>query len=698
MRAFRSGLSRRKILSRGVINAKDHGWEILKTITCITAKVAMIFMMVMPSLMAQAVPGDLTKLSVEDLMNVEVTSVSKKQQKVSRVASTIFVLTEEDIQNSGARNLPDILRMVPGLDVAQINGNTWAVSARGLNGQFSSDLLVLLDGRDVYSPTFGGVFWDTFDMLLDDIDRIEIICGPGGSIWGENAVNGVINIITKKAADTKGTTLIAGGGNTYQTFGTAQFGGKLGQKTDYRVYARYFDIAQSQAVDGGQGRDGWHTLRGGFRSDTTLTSKDNLTVQGDMYSGRQGDVAPTITSITAAGPMQKSIFVNLSGGYIQGIWNHTRSEESGSTLMLSYDQYRRDDLLTDQRKTFNLDFHDHLKWGDRNQIVWGLAYRGSFEASVGNFEISFLPPREDYHVFSGFLQDEVAIFPNRLYVTLGAKFEHNSYSGFAVLPSVRAVYQFNERKSIWAAASRAIRSPAEINESARFVVTTFILPDGTPAEASVIGNANQKNETADVYEIGYRASFNTHFSVDLEGYYNIYGQQASIEPGKPFFDDTILPGHLVFPLNYANLTAGEAHGLEMSATWKVTDHWTLSPSYDFERIHFHPEASSLDTAEAALANGSDPHEHARLRSRVELPHHVNWNTLVYFTSPLAYSGVPSYTRIDANLLWQCNENLRFGIYGQNLLREQHLEFLNGGGATAATLVRRSYYAKLTWKF
>src|ERR1700687_4754444 len=227
--------------------------------------------------------GDLTQVSIENLMNMEVTSVSKKEQKLSRTASAVFAITRDDIQRSGATSIPDLLRMVPGMEVAQINGNTWAISARGLNGQFSNELLVMMDGRNVYTPTFGGVFWDTFDLPLENIERIEVIRGPGGTVWGENAVNGVVNIIQKKAGETRGAMVVAGGGDRTPEFGTAEYGGNLGRRTDYRVYSKYFDQEAMNGADHEDGRDGWHLLRTGFRSDTTFSEKDSLTVQGNMY-------------------------------------------------------------------------------------------------------------------------------------------------------------------------------------------------------------------------------------------------------------------------------------------------------------------------------------------------------------------------------------------------------------------------------
>src|SRR6202046_3853329 len=265
---------------------------------------------------AQQNSTDLTSKSIEDLMNVQVTSVSKNEQTLSRTASAIFVITAEDIARSGARSIPDLLRMVPGMDVAQINATTWAVSARGLNGEFSNELLVLIDGRNVYTPSFGGVFWDTLDLPLENIERIEVIRGPGASIWGENAVNGVVNIIRKKAGDTKGGLVNAGGGNTDADFGTVQYGNSIRERVDYRGYVKYFGEHDMRAIGGGDGGDGWHLARAGFRTDSKITDSDGLVVEGDMYSGREGDPTDALSSLVAPGPAPVEEFINVGGGFL----------------------------------------------------------------------------------------------------------------------------------------------------------------------------------------------------------------------------------------------------------------------------------------------------------------------------------------------------------------------------------------------
>jgi iron complex outermembrane receptor protein len=646
---------------------------------------------------AQQPAPDLTDISLENLMNIEVTSVSRKEQKLSRAASAVFVITQEDIQRSGATTIPDVLRMVPGMDVAQINASTWAISARGLNGLFGNELLVMLDGRNIYTPSFGGVFWDTLDLPLENIERIEVIRGPGGSIWGENAVNGVVNIIQKKAGDTKGGLVVAGGGNSAQEFGTAEYGGTLSERTDYQFYSKYFNPDEMISTSGGEGGDGWHMLRAGFRADTTFSKNDSLTVQGNMYAGREGDPTTILPSIISP-RVNAEVFVNLSGGFIQSIWNHTYSERSNSTLMASYDSYERSDLLGDKRKTFNVDFTHHLSWGERHQFVWGLGYRWTAENSDGTLEVSLNPPVQSINVSSGFVQDEIAVVPDRLYFTVGTKLEHNSYSGFALMPSARAVYEFNHQSMGWAGISHAVRTPAEIDVGLRVNVVGFTEPDGTPVLISAFGNPHVKDEGLTAYEAGYRAAIGQHLSVDLAAYYNDYDHQLSTEPATPFFEPTPQPAHIVLPSIMENLIYGETHGMEVAAKWKVTQHWTLSPSYDFERIHLHRMAASQDITTGPEEEGSDPHQHARLRSHVDLPHRVGWDSAAYFTDRLLSQAVPSYTRLDSSLSWRWTEDVSLSLVGENLLKAQHLEFVDSTGATSSTLIRRSWYAKVTYHF
>ena len=628
-------------------------------------------------------------------MNIKVTSVSKQEQKVSRTAAAIFVITSEDIRRSGATNIPDLLRMVPGVDVAQINANTWAVSIRGFNTRFSDKLLVMVDGRSVYTPTFGGVYWDVVDLPLEDIERIEVIRGPGGSVWGANAVNGVINIITKAAAETKGAMVVAGGGNTDEGFATLQYGGSLGAKTDFRVYTKYFNQDHNPGLSGPDGGDGWGVLRGGFRADVVFSSKDNLTIQGDLYRGEAGQAEPYLASVTS--PLELvAIGVNVSGGFVQGIWNHTFSARSGTSLQVSYQQYKRNDLILENRGTVDIDFQNHFLWGERQNIIWGLDYRNSRTTTVGTLAASLNPADLTTQLFSSFIQDEFALIHDRLYLTVGTKLEHDYYNGFSLMPSGRVVWTPSDHQTLWAAVSRAARTPSAIDASVRYNFGGFIGAGGTPTLISFIGNPNVKNEDLLAYEAGYRTMLSDRVSVDLAAYYNSYTNQDTVEPTTPFIEDTPAPPHLDVPETYENLMYGETQGLEIFANWKVLDRWTLSPGYAFEQIHMHLEPESQDTTSVSAAEGSSPVHSAQLRSHVVLPRNLAWDTSLFFTDRIADPVIPAYTRLDTGLTWQWKKGVVFSLVGQNLLKDRHLEYDDLYSSTATTLVKRSVYAKVTW--
>jgi iron complex outermembrane recepter protein len=641
---------------------------------------------------------DLTQLSLDDLMNVKVTSVSKKEQKLSRTASAIFVITSEDIRRSGATNIPDLLRMAPGLDVAQIDANTWAISARGLNGRFSNELLVLVDGRNLYNLTFGGVLWDTLDLPLEDIERIEVIRGPGGTVWGANAVNGVINIITKKAAKTHGGMVVAGGGNLDQGFGTLQYGGGLGKSTDYRLYTKYLNQDHLPDLSGADGGDGWHLLQAGFRTDSSLSPKDTLTLQGKLYTGEEGSPTSFLPSVLSHGYQTLDRTVNLSGGFLQSAWNHVYSARSDTVFQISFDRYKRDDTITEERSLLAVDFQHHFAWGSRQDVVWGAGYNYTHSNTQGNFTVSLNPADLGMQLFSTFFQDEVALLPNKLYITIGAKLEHNLYTGFNLMPSARVSWTPRARHMFWAAVSQAERTPAESDAAVRANVGGFPGPGGTPVLLAFVGNPHFKNEGLIAYELGYRVELSTCLSMDLATYYSHYDHQQTTEPAAPFSEATPSPPHVVVPVTFQNLMHGEAHGLEMAVNWKATDRWTLSPGYAFERIHMHLDPASQDTGSVLDAEGTAPVHSAQLRSHLDLVHGIAWDASAYFVDRLRSGASPAYTRLDTGLTWRFTEGLAMSVVGQNLVKDRHLEFLDDSGIVRATLVKRSAYAKFTWQF
>ncbi len=482
---------------------------------------------------AQAPPEKLSSMSIQDLLNIEVTSVSKTQQKISDTAAAVYVITQEEIRSSGATNIPDLLRMVPGMDVAQINSNTLAISARGFNGRYANGLMVLLDGRSIYLPTFGGVYWDVLDVPLVDIDKIEVIRGPGGAIWGANAVNGVVNIITKKTSETKGAMVEAGAGNLERGFGTVQYGGAAGKETDYRIYSKYFSENQLPGTTAADGGDGWNILRGGFRVDSTVSAKNKLTFQGDVYTGTEDQFAKFLPSI-ASSIQSVEFSMNLSGGFFQGIWNHEFSARSASVLEISYDRNHHGNLVNERDGVLNLDFQHQYRWRERQNLLWGMSAYDSTVATDGALAVSFNPPDVTVGQFGAFAQDEIAIAHDRLYLTIGARLEHTYHTGFGLMPSARAAWKVSKDHTLWAAVSRAINTP-DLNETEmRLNFGGFSAPNGTLFLPALIGNPDVGNELSVDYEMGYRSTLAANLSLDLAAYYDRYSHMISTNPVCPF--------------------------------------------------------------------------------------------------------------------------------------------------------------------
>ncbi len=635
---------------------------------------------------------DLTQVSLEDLMNTEVTSVSKKEQKLSKVAAAIFVISKEDIRRSGARSIPDVLRMVPGLNVAQIDANTWAISARGLNEQFSDKLLVMIDGRSAYTPTFGGVYWDTLDVSLEDIERIEVVRGPGGTVWGANAVNGVINVITKNSSETRGGLVVAGGGNLAEEFGTVQYGGDAGRSSSYRAYAKYMNQDHLPGLDGKAGGDGWDALRAGFRVDSTPSSSNKLTFEGNLYGGSEGQQVVGLSSASAIARNDE-----MSGGDALAVWNHIHSERAASTLQVSFDRYQHGVPFKDDRDTLDVAFQDYFSVGQRQNLIWGLDYRYTSHDS-NSAEVFYDPSDNTRQLFSGFLQDEIEVVPDRLYFTAGTKLEHNDYNGFDLLPSARLAWQASQRQTVWAAISRAERTPSSGDVADQVDGGQTPGPGGIPIHIILNGDPNFRNEKLIAYEAGYRASVSDSLSVDFSTFFNSYGDLRTLETGALTLVSTPAPAHFVLPLVFGNGMHGEAHGLELAGSWKPLARWALKGGYAFERVHMHLNPTSNDTTLFAVAQGGSPHHSAQLQSHVDLGHAITWDASAYFTDRLTSLGVATRTRLDTGLTWQLRENISVSVFGQNLLKDHELEYFNLSGLTQSGLIKRSGYAKLTWRF
>jgi iron complex outermembrane recepter protein len=641
--------------------------------------------------------ADLTGRSIEDLMNIEVTSVSKKEERLARTAAAIFVITAEDIRHSGANSIPALLRMVPGLDVAEINGSTWAISSRGFNDQIANKLLVLMDGRTVYSPLFNGVYWDVQEVPLEDIERIEVIRGPGAAVWGANAVSGVINIISKKASDTQGLLITGGGGTHDEAFGTAQYGGTLGPNTTYRGDSTNFNGNHLANLAGQNGADSWDVLRGGFRVDSKFDTKNSLTVQGDGYSGSEGEIVTAVTSLALPQPQVSNLRMDIGGWDILARWGRAISPTSQTTLQVYFDRTNRGDATyAEGRNTFDIDFHHHIAWGDRQDFVWGLGFRDTSDNIRGSFRFMFNPTAETQLLFSSFVQDEIAIVPGRLFLTLGARLEHNHFTGFDVQPSASIAWLANDRTTFWASISRAVGTPSRETD-VRFNAGVFPGPGGLMLLESVFGT-EQKNEDVLATEVGYRTQVSEDLSLDLTGFYDSYSNIISSDVGTASVEFNPAPVHLVLPIFLGNQLYGEGHGAEMALNWKPVSRWSLSPGFSYLQLHMHKTAASTDVTSISTVEGSSPREQAQVRSQVELTSRWDWDTSVYFVGRLPALQIPSYTHLDACLTWKARDGLSFSLVGQNLLQDHHLEFNGPDQTVQSSLVKRSVYAKVVWHF
>jgi iron complex outermembrane recepter protein len=648
---------------------------------------------------AQQAATDLTTLKIEDLMNVDVTSASKKEQKISRVPAAIFVITQEDIRRSGEITIPDVLRMVPGLEVAQINASTWAITARGFNNQYSNKLLVLIDGRTVYTPLFSGVYWDAQDVALDSIERIEVIRGPGATVWGANAVNGVINIITKIAQDTQGGTATVEGGNLLHGAGTARYGGKIGARGSYRAFADGFEVSHFLTPDHQNAEDDWYRFHGGFRADEDLSDKDSLTIEGEALRGNAGEIVPAIISLQP--PVNGSLDVRdrFSGWDVLGRWKRVLSPGSETTLQVYFDRATRNDTTYGVGlNTFDVDFQHHVAWGRRHDLVWGLGYRLYSDRSGQGLFYSQDPAALNYQTFSSFVQDEIAILPDHLYASIGTKLEHEYFTGFNLQPTARITWAPEDRNMVWAAVSGAQRTPSRGETAIRGNIAAYPGPDNLPILISLSGNPAQKNERLIASEAGFRKAFTDRLSLDSAVFFNQYHDLSSVEPGPALLETDPPPVHLVIPTEIGNQLYGETHGIEIFANAKLASRWTISPGYTFLTMHLHQDVNSLDTITGPETQGSIPNQQAELRSNVNLPWHWQWTTSAYFVGRLVYPKVPSYTRLDTNLAWQPSDKISLGLVGQNLLRNLHQEFSDVEAAATPSLIRRSAYVRLTWRF
>ncbi|MEO8494225.1 MAG: TonB-dependent receptor plug domain-containing protein [Planctomycetota bacterium] len=623
----------------------------------------------------------------------EVTTVSRQASTVGKSPAAVFVITNEMIRRSGFTTIPEVLRMAPGLHVARIDSNKWSIGSRGLGNRFDGKLLVQIDGRSIYNPIFAGTYWDVQDLLLEDIERIEVVRGPGATVWGANAVNGVINIITKSAKDTQGAYVMARGGT--EELGTTAFryGGSNGEDVNYRVWGKGFERDAGFNAAGIE-VDDWRQGRGGFRVDWQASSFDTMTLQGEIFEGNSGrqDTRPTIAPPYAVINAEDE---HSAGGNVLYRWNRELGERSSWTFQMYYDRFQRsssNNYFAFDVDTYDVDFQHQFPLNDYHQVVWGLGYRVNdilFQGSSVDGAFAIGPAVTDVSrgLASAFVQDQVTLADDLLFFTAGAKLQHNDFTGINVQPTARLLLTPTERQSAWLAVSRAVRTPAILDDN---LEVGLLSPTGPPFPR-ILPNRNLDNESLVAYELGYRAQPVDAFSYDIALFYNDYSKLISPIAGAPFVDPRF--GTTIFPLTRQNAQFGETYGIELAANWKLREYWRLYGQYTFQQVQLHGGSEA--------AEGQTPHNQVYLQSSWDIGCKWEFDLIGRYSDQLPgfTPVIDSYLEMDMRLAWHPNSGLELAVVGQNLLDSHHPE--NGTSpllSSPLVEIQRSVYGQIVYKW
>lgn len=677
---------------RNRIHDRCRGWLRALAIGVFIALISPSFRAEIPLDGSQQNP--LKTLSLEQLGNIEVTTVSREPEAVRKTPAAIYVITQDDIQRSGASNIPEALRLAPGVEVARITSGEYAIGIRGFNSRLSRSVLVLIDGRTVYSTFTAGTYWETQDTLIQDIDRIEIIRGPGGTIWGPNAVNGVINIITKNTKDTQGLLGMAGGGNVEQDFGDARFGSGNGKGFTYRVYAKGFGWAPQYHPDG-DNYDDWHSGQGGFRLDWNARDGDTYRLQGDVYGQ---DLGERVTVTTYNPPANATIDgdASLYGGNVLWSWRRVQGEGRDIQLAAYYDHTTRNELnFGDIRNTVNVDYLERFLFRGQ-KLSWGATLRFSHGNEVELFSgLTFVPAQRTDQLYQGFVQDEIPLVRNRLSAVVGTKVLKTNYTGVLAEPSARLLYTPSATQTIWAAYTHALRTPADVERD--FNLSSFLgdASNGLPIFARFSANPAFRSGQLNGYELGYRGLAGSRFSVDIDGFYNHYGDLFSedlialdvIETNPP-------PTHLLISAQFGNGLVASTTGMELAPEWRPEPWWRLRGSYSFLDMHVEKGTNSKDIGSAPTVQGSSPEYQALIQNGFDLPKSVNVDMEVRYVSALPGIQVPSYWTGGATVQWAASRHIQLKAVGENLFQPHHVEFVYDPGPP--TGIRRGFYGQITF--
>ena len=655
---------------------------------------------------AAAAPAEPADLSLEELLKADVQTASRKSQHLQDVAAAVFVITREDIERSGATSIPEVLRMAPGVQVARLANNRWAVSARGFNGRFANKLLVLMDGRSIYSPLFSGVVWETEDTLLEDIDRIEVIRGPGASLWGANAVNGVINIITRKARDTRGTLAVASIGSEDRGMLALRHGMAVGDG-NLRVWGKALARDTSVDLQGQAGNDYWREGRAGFRGDWNLDASRRLSLSGATYSSRTGDkyLLPSLTSPDGIAPTD--MVQRASGGHLlaRHEWLWADGSEAALQGYVDHSDLEVVSAVHDQRTTVDLDFQHRPHLGGTHDVVWGLGYRESRDHITSGSLLSITPDHRNWYLASAFLQDEITLAPETWRLVLGTRLERNSYTGFEPQPNLRMIWTPTPQQTVWGALSRAVRTPSRAELAAQ--IDLQVTPASPPFPAVLTRNVPDPNhplgnEVVKAFELGYRQQLNTQLSFDVALFHNRYSMLRGGALGAQTFEFTPVP-HAVQAISPNNGVTARTQGIELALDWHVRPAWRIQPAYSWMHIDARP--TSADPVEASAAteyNNSAPRQQFSLRSSTTLADRSQVDLWLRHVGALpssaGSSGVAAYTTLDLRYAWRLRPGLELSVVGQNLLDSQHPEFVPDLLPSQSLQMQRGVVAKAKWQF
>lgn len=644
---------------------------------------------------------DYFDLSPEQLLDLTVYSASKKESSLFDTAAAIYIVTQEDIERSGVTSLPEALRMVPGVHVAQSGSSTWAISIRGFQEELANKILVMIDGRVVYNPLFSGTYWEAHGIPLENIERIEVVKGPGGALWGANAVNGIVNILTKKAQDTQGTLISAGAGNYDSAFVTARQGARIGAQSFVSVYGRYSSKDDFISRDNDRAAyDNWQTYRTGFRVDSgDEGAADQFSFHGDLYQvdSRQYN---TTYSLSAPYAVTDGDVIRSIGSNLFGQWAH--SYEDGSSFRIqSYIDYtlRNEALLRDDRWAFDTEVQYNFKPLGRHEITVGAGFRHSRDNLESRQVLAFTPASRADNLYSFFLQDTITLDPEHLFLILGSKVEHNNYTGVEVQPSAKLLWKPTETQTVWGSLSRAVRTPNRLEHDldiTNVVLDPAVFGLGLPVEIILQRNGDFDSEELLAYELGYRNQITPEFSVDTAAFINRYDELSSAEVGSfVLVPAGVDPAHFELPISAVNEMTGTVYGFEASANWQVRPNWELNAGYSFLNMVLH--APPIITGNQDGEEDQTPQHQVSLRSYWDIDDRWSLDSMLYYVDQIAADDAPSYLRFDLNLGLKITDNIKINLVGQNLLEASHHEFGTATGSNT-TEVPRALYGKMTWEF